>query len=264
MFDISVFERAPIGLVVLDAETLVVEWANDTYLHFLNEPYRSEGIVGLNLEDYLPDARETGLLVTFRDVARTGVSYTSEEFAYEGFDRGRTYWNWSLHRIDATGGQGARLLIIGAEVTDLVLGRLAREEAFADLQMDYEFVARNLDQVNIPITYVDADLVYRLCNNAAARALGTSAERVVGYTLAEVVGVNTHVYHGVKQVIETGVGFEKVIHFKDADGGLRAYNVSWRPDVVDGRVVGAITAGVDITDLIEAQLDLHRARSETD
>lgn len=124
--------------------------------------------------------------------------------------------------------------------------------------------AELIDSISIPITYIDESLVYRLCNRAAADALGGTADEIVGRSLASVVGENTHIYDAVRHVIETGEPFEAILNFRAPDGLLRNYEVAYVAHVREGVVKGAITSGMDVTDLIQAQLALQDRERRTD
>jgi signal transduction histidine kinase len=129
----AVVDNAPAGIVVLSGTDLRVRWANRGYLQFLDEPFRSSGIMGLPLQDFLPQAEESGLAQIFRQVARECRPFVTPEFEYSGFARGTTYWRWSLVPLaeDAT---CPDLLLSVTEITEQVAARKKVEELMLDAE----------------------------------------------------------------------------------------------------------------------------------
>ena len=87
---------APAGMLVLGGRDLRAKYANAAYLQFLDEPFRSEGIVGRTLEEFVPGAVPQGLVDLFHKIAETGEPHLDTEYRHEGFARGTTYWRYSV------------------------------------------------------------------------------------------------------------------------------------------------------------------------
>jgi signal transduction histidine kinase len=130
----ALLQAAPAGICVLDGAELRVKYANAAYLQFLDEPFRSEGLIGRTLEEFVPLAREQGLVDVFKRVAETGQPYTNPEYRHEGFERGTTFWRYSLlpfyfgqaSASDALASE-RDLMIVAIEVTDQVRNRQQAE-----------------------------------------------------------------------------------------------------------------------------------------
>ena len=58
----AVFREAPAGIVIFDGRDLRAKWSNRTFLSFLDAPFAQLGIEGLRIEDFVPNAREAGLV----------------------------------------------------------------------------------------------------------------------------------------------------------------------------------------------------------
>ena len=136
----ALFEDAPVGIVLLDAGTLVVREANDYYARFLEGPWRVPGaIVGHAPDEFLPGYEETGLGGIFRGVRETGRTFEMAEFEYAGFERGLTWFRWTLKAIDFDdAGRPRYLLLLVVEVTEQVV---ARRRAEAERQTLYDVLA---------------------------------------------------------------------------------------------------------------------------
>jgi PAS domain S-box-containing protein len=117
------------------------------------------------------------------------------------------------------------------------------------------FLARLLEKLPYPVSYVDADLVYRQCNAAAAATVGRTRDQIVGRTVASVVGADSEVVTLLRGVLESGEPYSGTLEFTPR-GSARTtqYRVSYVPDTDDeGRTVGVITNVVDISDLLESE-----------
>jgi PAS domain S-box-containing protein len=247
------FRAAPAGLVVLDGKTLRVRWANAAYLASIDEPYRSRGIDGLRLEEFLPGAREHGLLEIFERVAREGVPYEDPELRFEGFARGVTYYRWSLRPFPAAEGGGTDLLLLAAEVTDLVQTRLAIEAERLRLETVLE---------TLPVGVFIADGSGRLVRtNAAARAI-SGAEALLSGSDAEVdarwsdSGVRVEPEEtGIARALRGGETLEgQVVDLVAADGTTTTV-VNRAAPIRDaaGQITGAVAAMQDVTTERRAQ-----------
>jgi PAS domain S-box-containing protein len=131
----ALLQAAPAGICVLDGGELRVKYANAAYLQFLEEPFQTDGVTGRSLEEFVPLAREHGLVDLFHHVAETGEPYTNPEYRHEGFRRGATYWRYSL--LPFYFGQASPqdalaferdLMIVAIEVTEQVQNRRKLEE----------------------------------------------------------------------------------------------------------------------------------------
>ena len=89
----ALVEGAPVGIVLMDADTFTVREANDYYHRFLEGEWSRPGaIVGATPWDFIPGFEEAGLAATFRGVRDTGVPFEMAELEFTGFARGTTYF----------------------------------------------------------------------------------------------------------------------------------------------------------------------------
>jgi len=128
-----IIEHSPIGMAVVNGRDLRVKWANAACRRFLDEPYRAQvEVAGLRVEDFIPQAAETGAVRSLRHVVRTGAPLLNLQLTYDGFERSRTYWQFGLLPLPA-GEAGPRdVLVFATEVTEQVL------KANAELQISRE------------------------------------------------------------------------------------------------------------------------------
>lgn len=125
----TIIESAPAGIIVFGAApAFTVRLVNDQALPLLDPAWRGRGITGEPLHAFIPNAEESGILPIFRRVAETGEPVHLREFELVGFERGTTYFDWSLVPLHETGDGVTGLLLLITEVTDRVLSRQRIEE----------------------------------------------------------------------------------------------------------------------------------------
>jgi PAS domain S-box-containing protein len=131
----------------------------------------------------------------------------------------------------------------------------AAQEARRGLESEQAFLRRLPETLPYPVSYVDADLVYRQCNTAAAATVGRIPEEVIGRSVASVVGAESEVLGLLRRVLASGEPYSGIVEFT-APGSKSpaAYRVSYLPDIdADGHTVGVLTNVVDVTDLVQAE-----------
>src|SRR5947209_13196485 len=84
----TALKEMPVGIALYDAQTLCLLMANPLFHTFLDPAWQGGRAIGYPLTAWLPRAEETGAANLFRTVAKTGVPFKDEEYAYSGFERG--------------------------------------------------------------------------------------------------------------------------------------------------------------------------------
>ena len=90
--------RIPVGVAVLDCTGLRFLYANSYFLSLLDQPWRSQGVIGHTLDEVAPQEIRNAAKPVLLQVCSTGQSQTFSELPFEGFleTRGRTYWHVSI------------------------------------------------------------------------------------------------------------------------------------------------------------------------
>ena len=117
------------------------------------------------------------------------------------------------------------------------------------------FLDRLLEKLPYPVSYIDADLVYRQCNAAAAATVGRTPDQIVGRTVASIVGADSEVVTLLRRVLESGEPYSGTLEFKPPGSARTShYRVSYVPDTDDdGRTLGVLTNVVEVSDLLESE-----------
>ncbi|HYH83425.1 MAG TPA: ATP-binding protein [Longimicrobium sp.] len=163
----SIVSAAPVGIVLMDADTLVVREANAFYHQLLEGHWRIPGaIVGHTPADFIPDFVSAGIHDIFQGVARTGETFEIAEFEFNGFERGTIFFRWTLQGVgEREDGRPEYLLLLVVDVTSEVVGRRAAE---AERRALYEV----LDTLPMGVIVADAPSGRASFINRAGIALG--------------------------------------------------------------------------------------------
>ncbi|MDQ2903536.1 MAG: PAS domain-containing protein [Chloroflexota bacterium] len=131
-----ILRRILVGAAILDCPTMRIRYINPYLLTLLEEPWRTQGVIGQSLDGVLPEEMYTEALPHLQEVCASGQSITFSDIPYEGFlgTRGRTYWRvsiepWPGSRITgeqqpASESRAHTLLVTVEDVTTQVRSRL--------------------------------------------------------------------------------------------------------------------------------------------
>ena len=96
----ALFDYSEASMAIFDAQPPYTVLAHNKYYQGLwTEPFKSEGLVGKNLLDYVPFVELSGVMAVYDEVVRTQQVKTLINFPYDGMERGRTWWNWHLSPV---------------------------------------------------------------------------------------------------------------------------------------------------------------------
>lgn len=116
------------GFVILSVPNLTLLKANDNYLNFLDEPYNKiENSAGKKLKEIVTGFECSKVEEVWNSVIATGKTQYIEEFQYDFFKKGITYWNTSIVPIFVEG-ELKYLINTILDVTEKVLNRKLLQE----------------------------------------------------------------------------------------------------------------------------------------
>ncbi|MGV3614694.1 MAG: PAS domain-containing protein [Fimbriimonas sp.] len=179
-----------------------------------------------------------------------------EHFGAEGFSRGEPFeqegrlrradgeYRWHLVRVvPRTAANGTRIGFFGT-ATDV-----------HDLKVAERTLKATMDAVPVLLTYIDADLRYRVCNRAYEDWFGRPRASIIGRTVREVAGEDT--YERVRPFMESALAGRAVEYeqwLTRASGSRRFMRGKYVPHYAeDGQVDGLYAIVLDDTDSRVAQ-----------
>lgn len=130
----QVFNALPIGVMIVDAASFTIVSINRTYAQFLEGAPINKNLVGQTITEVGVTA-ETFAVIS--NVVASNKEVIVEEFAYDGFAKGRTYWRWVATPLQSDD-RISYVVITAEEVTARVLDRqnmvasLAEEKRLRD------------------------------------------------------------------------------------------------------------------------------------
>jgi signal transduction histidine kinase len=142
LFEMLLWE-VPVGIALIDAETLRFRRANPAYLAILDEPSRSLGVEDRTVAEVLPGPDAAEVVEILRRVAREQKPFSHPHYPYAGFARGMAWFYWAVQPI-VTGGRTRDLLVVANEVTELAQARATAERAIRSRDEVLSLVSHDL------------------------------------------------------------------------------------------------------------------------
>ncbi|MEN6328702.1 MAG: ATP-binding protein [Methanobacteriaceae archaeon] len=96
----TLFDNTPAGMVLFNGKhpyTVLVH--NRAYQEFFDEPFRSQGMVGLNLYQYAPEVEAAGVVAVFNEVVRSKKPKNFLDFPYNSNPSYESWFNWYMAPI---------------------------------------------------------------------------------------------------------------------------------------------------------------------
>ncbi|PJJ83865.1 PAS domain-containing sensor histidine kinase [Mucilaginibacter auburnensis] len=268
----TTISSAPVGICILNADTLVAELVNDKFIAVAGKS--SEAIIGNFYWDIFPEARGR-----YED-AMQGVVKNGEPFHANEVERAierngskqKIYINLVYSPIKNKDGRVIKLAIWALEKTEDVIERKKEEASKLNFQQERDGLKSVFMQALAGICILQGpQLIYEMVNPAYQEILPgrNLAGRSIFEALPELVG--TPVQTALLSVYKTGETFkmnEMLIPVAEYEGGPtreRYFNFSFqaRRDH-DGNIDGIVNFVFDVTELIKAQHKLREATEQAD
>jgi PAS domain S-box-containing protein len=127
-------DNTPAGLVLFDAKPPYnVLTHNCYYQQLFGEPYRSMGMVGLNVYDYAPEVEASGVVAVFDEVVRTAQPKHLLDFPYQSDPPKQSWFNWHMLPL-IIDGQVVALVSMSIDVTERHQAEKALRESEENLK----------------------------------------------------------------------------------------------------------------------------------
>lgn len=221
-------------------------YANKAMASLAGKP--SEALVGVPPTDgvILDSTHAERLMAGIREVFVSGKSVR--------IDLSAIYQDGCAHEFDALlvpefGDEGdvEGVLLLSRDITE----RKHMEEALSIREREFRSLAENLPD---NIARWDVQGCYLYLNPIHERTLGVSASEVIGKPIPD---THAKVKAAIAQVVATGLAVELVRQPVPVDGEMQIHQVSLSPEFdAEGRIVGVLGLGRDMTDFYRLQDDL--------
>jgi len=256
----QLIDQAPFGMGILRGKELVVESVNTMLLELWG---KSEAIVGLPLAKALPEFQGQRILKLLEDVYTWGEPLVGNEVQAMLVRNGNlenAYFNFVHQPIKDQTGHTNGVMIVAAEVTQLVQVKKKLEESVANFQNVVMNTHYGLLVVKGKTWTVE------IANQPMLDLWGKAKNEVMGKPLMKIFPefIGQPFPEHIREVFETGKSFvqpEDVFYYQSKDGVAKKY-VSYFYDPMlnaDGNVYGVIVGAEDITTRVENRLKTERA-----
>lgn len=96
----TLFNNSHAGMVLFTSETpYKVLVHNRAYQEFFDEPFRTNGMVGLNIYQYAPDVDRAGIVAILDEVVKTKKPKSIFDFGYKSHPDKESWFNWHISPI---------------------------------------------------------------------------------------------------------------------------------------------------------------------
>ncbi|GEM_PF-4571526 len=129
----TILKTAPVGIVVIEPDTLRILLANEQVKHILDPEWLDRDLTGYTFQDVFNESTAAQFHAVVQDVARTGRVLHVQDYAYDGFARGRTYWTYDITPLHDNAGHCYAVMLSSIETTAHVLAQQRLEETNAAL-----------------------------------------------------------------------------------------------------------------------------------
>jgi len=124
----TILKTAPVGILVIESDTLRILLANEQVKAILDPEWHDRDLTGYLFPEVFTAISFARFHAIMQDVARTGETFHIQGYAYDGFARGRTYWNDDITPLHDDAGQCYAVMLTLTETTAQVLAQQRLEE----------------------------------------------------------------------------------------------------------------------------------------
>ncbi len=255
---------APIGLLILRGEDLIVELVNDTYLSIVDKT--RERFVGKSLYESLPEVRAF-VAPLFEDIFKTGNPYYGNEFEVTLHRLGKpetSFFNFVYYPLFNSHQAVDGVIVVATEVTDLVMSKF-------DLQEKEQKFRNIVTHSPIAMTiFRGPDFIIEMANNFLLEKIWRKKpEEVLGKKLLDVFPelLDQQFPELLRKVTSTGIAHrekEALAIVNSFDGSKGYYlDFEYAPLIeADGRVSGIMVTVNDVTEKVEARRRIEKAEKQ--
>jgi PAS domain S-box-containing protein len=274
----ALFDYSTASLVLFNAKhpyTVLIH--NKYYQQLWDEPFRTNGMVGKNLLDYVPAAETSGVMAVYDEVVQTKQAKNLLRFPYDGMPCGRTWWNWHLSPIMLEG-EVVALAHMGIDVTKEVTAIEELERRTKEAEAGKATLDALMTCIPEGITISSApDALTTMVSKYGRDLLLTGRETAGGLAMEDWLAKVEHYLadgHTPAEIDDLplwrAVKYGETVESKELK--LRRPTGEWLPVLCnaapildkDGHITGGIVAWRDISKIKEYQEALQRTLDESE
>jgi GAF domain-containing protein/anti-sigma regulatory factor (Ser/Thr protein kinase) len=129
----TILRTAPVSILVIERESLRVLLANEHAQQSLDPEWHDRDLTKYGIFDLFNQAEAPDFRCVIEEVTRTGDAMHFRDQPYDGFGRGRTYWNYDLTPLYDETSHCYAVMLSATETTSHILAQQKLEERNAAL-----------------------------------------------------------------------------------------------------------------------------------
>ncbi len=243
---------APVGIGVFNGADFIIETANTMFLKYLG---KTENILGLRLNNALPELENQAFFQILNDVFETGKSYNGNEVKVVSERNGNfeeDYYNFVFQPFKDNEGKTESIMIVVREVTTQVVAK-------KQLQTAEELLRFSIEAANVGTWTLQTDTKKLIASPRLKELFGFKPDEELTYELAIAQITEQYrdkVLEAIENTIKTNVNYNieyPVIGFHDQK--LRWLRGLGKLDKnIDGNVSHFSGVSIDITEQKQDEL----------
>jgi PAS domain S-box-containing protein len=194
IFEEQLFKDNIVGCSIYSVPDLILLKSNQKYLDFMNPPYnKMEKCIGTTLEESVPDFAGSNSDELFAAIIKTGKPNYYNEYKYDHYKRGITYWDGCVVPI-YTDGKVKYIFQIASEISQRVANRNHVEEQAKIIKKQNEQLQHQNALLNrqAELLNLSHEAIFAWDLNGAIIYWNKGAEKKYGYSSSEAIGRISH------------------------------------------------------------------------
>ncbi|MBC2458562.1 PAS domain S-box protein [Clostridium beijerinckii] len=256
------------GVGVYSLPDMTLLKTNEKYVSFMDEPFNKiENCIGKHISEFTTGFKRSAYERLWDNLLRTKRACNIDEYQYDGFSRGITYWRISLIPIFEDG-EIKYCVAMLTETTEQVVHRKKIEEQAEIIKQQNYTLKRQADMLNL-----SREAIFAWKLNGSITCWNKGAELMYGYTSDEAVGCISHDLlktvrsvdiNTIKEsILEDGVWSGEIEHTKK-DGKKLIIETSHQIFVDEYGQLVVLETNRDITERKKLEEEIRHQKAELD
>lgn len=155
------------GIGIFSLPDITLLKANEKFIGFFDEPYnKRENCIGRRVNEFVTGFEGSTSEKIWQNIIATGETYNMDEYMFDRFERGITYWKSSLTPIFENG-KPKYCIEMTTDITEEVLHRKKIEEQSKIIKQQKEQLKAIIDNISEDLYVIDKERNYIMLNKAA-------------------------------------------------------------------------------------------------
>ncbi|ERI93358.1 phage tail component protein [Clostridiales bacterium oral taxon 876 str. F0540] len=254
------------GVAIFSLPDITLLKANQTFVSFFDKPYnKKENCIGRRVSEFVTGFKGSTSEKIWNDIVKTGQTFTTDEYVFDRFERGITYWKSTLTPLYEDG-KLKYCLEMTKDITEQVLQRKKIEEQAEIIKRHNEQLKLQAELLNLSSEAIfarkpDGGIIF--WNKGAEELYGYSAEEAVGNVsydmLKTVYPLDINDLEGI--IKEIGIWRGIVEHTGKNGKKLMISNVHQIISMNNGENI-ILEINRDVTEVIKMEDEIKRQKEE--